>query len=418
MKDLSKHPCFNKEAKAEYGRIHLPIAPTCNIQCGYCNRKYDCVNESRPGVTSSVLTPHQSVEYLKLMSDRLNNISVVGIAGPGDPFATPDRTLETLRLVKNDFPDMMLCLSSNGLNLYDYIDDLVSLDVSHVTITINGTDPKQLAKIYPWVRYKQRMFRGEEGAELLLEQQFKSLAKLKQSGMIAKVNTVLIPGINDATIEDLAKEVSIRGADTMNVIPMKPTAGTDFEFYTEPSHEMRHEITKAISKYIKPMAHCARCRADAAGLIGKDDKERHCLMKQATLKKVVEEDRKRVAVASYEGMLVNQHLGEANKLLIFEEKEDYFECVETRPTPNKGGGNARWTDLADLLSDCKAILVGSAGDKPVEILESKGLKVVQMTGLIETGLDAVFNDKDLRAISKTSAHKCGSACRGDATGCA
>ncbi len=51
------HPCFNEEAKHTSARVHLPVAPKCNIQCNYCNRKFDCVNESRPGVTSSVLAP-------------------------------------------------------------------------------------------------------------------------------------------------------------------------------------------------------------------------------------------------------------------------------------------------------------------------------------------------------------------------
>ena len=38
--ELNKvHPCFDKEAKLKYARIHIPVAPKCNVQCGYCNRK-------------------------------------------------------------------------------------------------------------------------------------------------------------------------------------------------------------------------------------------------------------------------------------------------------------------------------------------------------------------------------------------
>lgn len=55
--DISKHPCFNPAVKGQFGRVHLPVAPKCNIKCNFCNRKYDCINESRPGVTSNVLTP-------------------------------------------------------------------------------------------------------------------------------------------------------------------------------------------------------------------------------------------------------------------------------------------------------------------------------------------------------------------------
>jgi len=57
--DPNRHPCFNADARAKTGRIHLPIAPSCNIQCNYCDRKFDCMNESRPGVTSKLLTPRK-----------------------------------------------------------------------------------------------------------------------------------------------------------------------------------------------------------------------------------------------------------------------------------------------------------------------------------------------------------------------
>lgn len=56
---LQNHPCYNKDAAANWGRLHLPVAPNCNIQCNYCNRKYDCANENRPGVTQHVYTPQE-----------------------------------------------------------------------------------------------------------------------------------------------------------------------------------------------------------------------------------------------------------------------------------------------------------------------------------------------------------------------
>lgn len=63
--DLDNHPCFNKKASASYGRVHLPVAPHCNIQCNFCNRIYDCANENRPGVTAKVQTPDESVKFLE-----------------------------------------------------------------------------------------------------------------------------------------------------------------------------------------------------------------------------------------------------------------------------------------------------------------------------------------------------------------
>ena len=37
---LATHPCYNEEAHHDFARMHLSVAPKCNIQCNYCNRKY------------------------------------------------------------------------------------------------------------------------------------------------------------------------------------------------------------------------------------------------------------------------------------------------------------------------------------------------------------------------------------------
>jgi nitrogen fixation protein NifB len=116
-KDYSHHPCFNAKVKGQFGRVHLPVAPKCNIKCNYCNRKFDCVNESRPGVTSTILTPQQALTYMDKVLEREPRISVAGIAGPGDPFANAEETLETMRLIRKKYPHMILCLASNGMAL-------------------------------------------------------------------------------------------------------------------------------------------------------------------------------------------------------------------------------------------------------------------------------------------------------------
>ena len=102
---LARHPCYCKDAHREYARMHVPVAPRCNIQCNYCNRKYDCCNESRPGVTSEVLTPEQAAEKVLYVKSQIPQLSVVGIAGPGDPMAN-EETFRTLELVGRDAPGL------------------------------------------------------------------------------------------------------------------------------------------------------------------------------------------------------------------------------------------------------------------------------------------------------------------------
>jgi uncharacterized Fe-S cluster-containing radical SAM superfamily protein len=195
--DLSRHPCFNPLAKGSFGRVHLPVAPKCNIKCNYCNRKYDCVNESRPGVTSTVLTPAQAVEYVGRVLAREPRISVAGIAGPGDPFANGEETMDTLRLLRRGFPEIILCLASNGMNIGPCIPELGELKVSHVTVTVNAVDPEIGARIYGWVKDGKVAYRGREGAELLLARQLAAVRELKGHGITVKINSILIPGIND-----------------------------------------------------------------------------------------------------------------------------------------------------------------------------------------------------------------------------
>jgi nitrogen fixation protein NifB len=419
MKDISKHPCFNKEAKSEHGRVHLPIAPKCNVQCNYCDRKYDCVNESRPGVTSTVLLPRQAVAYLGDLKTKLPNLTVVGIAGPGDPFANPEETIETLRLVHEKNPEMLMCLSTNGVNLMPYIDTIAELGVTHVTITINSLKPEVLAKIYSWVRADKRVFRGEEAGKILIEKQLACIPLLKAKGMVVKINTIVIPGVNEKCIAKVAEKTASLGADTMNCIPIYPNKNTPFENTISPSHNEMQELRNQVIKYIKPMTHCARCRADAAGLLGQDYKGTVDLLREYADKPLdTFEGRPFVAVTTYEGMLVNQHLGESKEIYIYRETPNGYRFVEKRETPATGTGHERWINLSRLLSDCRAILTGGAGPNPVRIIQASGVRVIQMTGLIDPGLDTIYKGKVLRTVKKADAFKCGQECSGNAAGCA
>lgn len=166
------------------------------------------------------------------------------------------------------------------------------------------------------------------------------------------------------------------------------------------------------------MSHCARCRADAAGLLGQDLSDTHILLKEySTLMNLETEGRPYVAVGTNEGLLVNQHLGEAFALSIYRQTPNGFKFVESRQTPPSGGGDNRWIELSKILKDCRALLVSGVGENPKSILDENGIKVIEMTGLIDDGLDGIFNHKMIRSIAKPDAFKCGTGCKGNAQGC-
>ena len=95
-------------------------------------------------------------------------------------------------------------------------------------------------------------------------------------------------------------------------------------------------------------------------------------------------------MASQEGVLVNQHLGEAAEFHVYEHRGDGYVFVETREAPGPGAGAQRWRAVGDLLADCVAILVSSAGPKPKRLLAGAGLEVHETNGLIEEALDAIY----------------------------
>ncbi|MBN2711142.1 MAG: nitrogenase cofactor biosynthesis protein NifB [Planctomycetes bacterium] len=413
--DIERHPCFNAKSRHEHGRVHLPVAPKCNIQCNFCDRKYDCANETRPGVTSSVLTPRQALIYLDKMMELKPNISVVGIAGPGDPFANPAETMEALRLVREKYPEMILCLASNGFGIAPYIDELAELEVSHVTITMNAIDPEIAAKVYAWARENKTIYRGEQAGAELIERQLAAVKAIKEKGMIAKVNMILIPGVNDHHVEAVAKAVSELGADLFNLMPLYPVANTPFGEIDQPSPEMVHEIRAKAGVHMPQMHHCTRCRADAAGMLGEDNAKEIALCLQDA-RKASEDGRPYVAVASREGLLVNEHLGESEALWIFKQDGDDFEPLEKRMAPPRGLGDKRWLELARTISDCRALLVSGIGPKPRSILEQMGLRVVEMEGLIEDALVSVYDGQEIRSPKRE--FKCGQACSGGGMGCA
>ncbi|MBF0538976.1 MAG: radical SAM protein [Nitrospirae bacterium] len=276
---ILRHPCFSAEGHARFGRIHLPVAPACNLACRYCVRKYDCANETRPGVTSRVLTPYEAFERLSILIEReYNKISVVGIAGPGDSLFN-EATFTTLALIHREYPHLMLCVSTNGLLLSETLQRLIDAGVSTITVTINAVRAETAQRIYLRVSYGGRQYDGMEGSELVVTRQWGAVELAVEGGLFVKINTVLIPGINDHEVESIAREAAKRGVYIMNILPLIPQG--EFKDIQRPGQELIQRLRRQCSLHIQQLNHCKQCRADAVGCLGEDkDMEFEVLMSQ------------------------------------------------------------------------------------------------------------------------------------------
>ena len=424
---INNHPCFSEDAHHHYARMHVAVAPACNIQCHYCNRKYDCSNESRPGVVSELLTPDQAVKKVLAVAASIPQMTVLGIAGPGDPLANPERTLETFRQLSEKAPDIKLCVSTNGLALPELVDDICQHNIEHVTITINCVDPDVGAKIYPWIFWKNRRIKGRKAAEILIAQQQKGLEMLVARGVLVKVNSVLIPGVNDDHLKEVSRVVKAKGAFLHNVMPLiaEPEHGTFYGLMGQrgPTHEELQALQDACAGDMAMMRHCRQCRADAVGMLGEDRGHEFTLDKIETLEidysaamarraevhAAIEANRaaqrlqtgeafvslaslKRglrpkpesrpvlMAVATTGGGVINQHFGHAREFLIYEASAMDVRFIGARKVDLYCAGGDTCGDAETALSKtirtlegCEVVLCAKIGYEPWGQLEAAGI---------------------------------------------
>jgi nitrogen fixation protein NifB len=426
---VNNHPCFSEDAHHHYARMHVAVAPACNIQCHYCNRKYDCANESRPGVVSELLTPDQAVKKVLAVAAAIPQMTVLGIAGPGDPLANPERTLETFRQLAEKAPDIRLCVSTNGLALPDLVDELCQYNIEHVTITINCVDPDVGAKIYPWIFWNNRRIKGRKAAEILIARQQESLEKLVARGVLVKVNSVLIPGVNDTHLQEVSRVVKAKGAFLHNVMPLiaEPEHGTFYGLMGQrgPTTTELQTLQDACAGDMAMMRHCRQCRADAVGMLGEDrgqeftlDKIEHleidyaaAMQQRAEVQAEIEAKRAAqrqptnaafvslasierarpqskqpeprpvlMAVATTGGGMIDQHFGHAREFLVYEASIRDVRFIGVRKvdlyctgTDTCGEAETRLEQTIRALDGCEAVLCARIGYEPWGKLEAAGI---------------------------------------------
>ncbi|SNR73143.1 radical SAM protein [Desulfurobacterium atlanticum] len=366
-----KHPCFSKSH--ESGRIHLPVAKECNLGCNFCNRKYDCLNESRPGVTSRLLTPKEALLRFAFYREILGNISVAGIAGPGEPLANQKETRATFTLIKQVYPDVNLCLSTNGINLLESVKWLSSVGVGFVTVTINGISEDIVEKVYSFVVKDGKVYKGGEMAKVIIKSQMDGLKALLTYGFNVKVNIVLIPGINDFHICEMLEELKKLGVSYVNIIPLIPVKGTVFWERGVRKPPLKRQLLKVRERAkeigLKIMTHCKSCRADAVGVPGKEHEFKGRF----------------IAVTSSDGVTVDSHFGSFKKVFLFDSLTGKFCGVrEVNGTYNQLFLNdfGVITDVFRVFKNCGVVITKRVGKFPETLLKECGISVVQTEGSV------------------------------------
>jgi nitrogen fixation protein NifB len=358
------------------------------------------------------------MEKVLAVAAEVPQLAVVGIAGPGDPLANPERTFATLEGVRRALPDLKLCVSTNGLALPENVDRLVAVGVEHVTVTVNMVDPEVGERIHPWIAHGRGVVRGREASRILSERQLEGIERLVARGVLVKVNSVLIPGVNDAHLPEVSRKVRALGAFVHNVMPLiaAPEHGTHYGLTGQrgPTREEVEAVQQACGGDAKVMRHCRQCRADAVGMLGEDrsqaftvarlppapaqdtadvrrayragvDKQRARLAEArdaalAALADLAPALSARVAVATRGEGLVNEHFGHAREFQVYDVSRDGVRLAAIRKVEHYCRGGDGEDDVLDgiiqAVSDCAAVLVAKVGRCPRERLTEAGIEAV------------------------------------------
>jgi nitrogen fixation protein NifB len=261
---LDRHPCFSQCGATASGRIHLPVAPRCNIFCQFCSRALSSDAE-RPGNATRVVSPDEALDIMEMALTLCPEIQVAGVAGPGEPLAGPE-ALDSLIMIKERYPQLIACLATNGLALAQSMDRLLQAGVKTLTVTVNALDPVILQAINLGVLEGGKFLGGLAGAERLIAAQREGIRLARENDLFVKINSVLVPGINDGEMEKIAKAAQGWGASVFNIIPLIPA--NNLADTPAPTPEELAAVVAAAEKYLPVKRDCRRCRADACGQPG------------------------------------------------------------------------------------------------------------------------------------------------------
>lgn len=379
--------------------VHLPVAPTCNVQCRYCRRHFDCQRGGPPGVVTEPLTPAQALDYLEAVLAVRKDTASVAVAGPGDPLGNPDKTIETLRQCKNRHPGLLRYIVTNGVMGVDPVQSatqLAELELVRMDIMVNAVDPDILAKLYSSMRLGKRNLGGATAAQTLAQQQAACVKAAVAAGIPVVIRAFAVPGVNDNHLGDVAEAAKAWGAAGMAVIPFTPQDESAMAERPQPNAVQLATIRNTVIPHLPLVDWDHTVRTDPAGILGRQEAAETlmAIKQQAQAANMVTHDRPCVAVTSSDGVHVDVHLGQAAQAVVFELKEHGVVGIkELRDLPPKGaagGGEARWKELARVLADCRVLLTGSAGDTPRRVLEAAGVIVQAQEGAVEHLVPPLF----------------------------
>lgn len=351
----------------------LPVAPRANTRI-----RFAAVADR----SMSAITPEEAVALVDRVMSEGGMVEAVDIAGPGEPLATPHATFECLSRLHRNYPALDLGVVTNGLGGALLVDGLQESGLKRITLCVDAITTVTAEKIYAWIRPGARTVPLAQAAVTLVSEQAATASVCARIGLAVQIATTVYPGFNDGEVEEIALKMAGLGAKGMTLIPYQPMPG-DMGSLMQPSAALMARAAALAARHLKVVE-------DRTGQLAGGQCGRTMRLPDISLPGPSAE-RPNVAVTSHSGMAIDQHLGQAARLLIYGPREDGLVCLlEARPAPDPGSGSDRWQAMAGRLPDCFALLTEAAGETPRTVLRRHGLPVLITDGDIEGTVDVLY----------------------------
>ena len=203
--------------KDAYGRplnnLRLAVTNECNYRCIFCHLEGDPLGEpARPGRLPPIVTPREYGIVARAAS--LLGIDSFKITG-GEPLIRRD-IVDIVGELSGNAPGSDISMTTNGYMLSRLAAGLAEAGLKRVNISIHSLDEE-----------KYRFITGVKGLSMALE----GLRAAQDQGFKLKINMVVLKGVNEGEVFEVAKLAHSSGA-VLQLIELHPV-GLGAKFFTK-----------------------------------------------------------------------------------------------------------------------------------------------------------------------------------------
>ncbi|MCH9034857.1 MAG: GTP 3',8-cyclase MoaA [Planctomycetes bacterium] len=182
--------------------LRMSVTSACDLRCLYCSPD----GQANVGCTTGTLTDEQRIEFVRFLHER-HGLTRVRITG-GEPLLYRG-VVRLVAALRQAVPDVELAMTTSGRLLYQRGFDLFQAGLDRLNISLDSLRPERYRHITG--TDIEGVLRGIESAKSV---GFRSL----------RINTVVLRGVNDDEIVDLAAWALTRGLEIrfLEAMPIGP----------------------------------------------------------------------------------------------------------------------------------------------------------------------------------------------------